>query len=82
MKLPPGKHSFKTSLGNISRTLPAQAGFQIDATVSLGQISNAFPLARKEQSTEARLVGTVGEKSKTTVQVHVDQGSIMIEKAK
>ena len=80
--LAPGKHSFRTSLANVSLSLPAQASFHIDATASLGRITNAFPLAQIEKSTVTRLIGTVGIKPEATVHVNVSQGSVTIVKGK
>lgn len=77
-----GKHSFRTRLGNVNLTLPAVGSFHIDAMVSLGTISNSFPISQTEKSSPTNLVGTVGNQPKATIQVNVQQGIVRIERGK
>jgi DUF4097 and DUF4098 domain-containing protein YvlB len=49
-ELTPGKHSFQTSNGKISLSLPASSSFRVDADTSMGEVTSEFETRIDEKS--------------------------------
>jgi RNA polymerase sigma factor (sigma-70 family) len=77
-----GKHEFRTSNGSIGLTLPANAGFQVDAHTSHGKVTTEFKINVSGSSKKSSLKGTVGENPATTIQLHTSNGNIDIKPEK
>jgi DUF4097 and DUF4098 domain-containing protein YvlB len=80
-KLPVGKMTISGKHGDITLTLPANAGFQIDASTRKGDISSDFSaikISKINGTSEAS--GTVGNGA-AKLQISADTGSIRIEKS-
>ena len=79
-KLPVGKMNLSSKHGDITLTLPPNAGFQVDATTRKGDISSDFNAVKISQSNgTSQASGTVGNGA-AKLQVNADTGSIRIEK--
>ncbi len=79
-KLPVGKMNITGKHGDITLTLPSNAGFQIDATTRKGDITSDFEALKIDQSGgTSRVNGTVGNGA-SKVQINTDTGDIRISK--
>ena len=79
-KLPVGKMNLSSKHGDITLTLPANAGFQIDATTRKGDISSDFGAIKINKTNgTSQASGTVGNGA-AKLQISADTGSIRIEK--
>jgi DUF4097 and DUF4098 domain-containing protein YvlB len=79
-KLPVGKMMLTGKHGDITVVLPANAGFQIDATTHKGDISSDFsPLRTEESNGSSHITGTIGNGA-TKLQINADTGDIKISK--
>ncbi len=79
-KLPVGKMMLTGKHGDITVVLPANAGFQIDATTHKGDISSDFsPLRTEETNGSSHTTGTIGNGA-TKLQINADTGDIRINK--
>ncbi|HEY4932591.1 MAG TPA: DUF4097 family beta strand repeat-containing protein [Terriglobales bacterium] len=79
-KLPIGKMILTGKHGDITVTLPANAGFQVDATTRKGDISSEFsPLRNEETNGSSHMTGTIGNGA-TKLQINADTGDIRINK--
>ena len=79
-KLPVGKMSISSKHGDITLTLPSNAGFQLDATTRKGSITSDFGTLKIDQTNDSsRAVGTVGNGA-SKLQVSADTGDIRISK--
>jgi len=79
-KLPVGKMSITGKHGNITLTLPANAGFQLDATTRKGDISSDFSAIKvSETNGMSQASGTVGNGA-AKLQITADTGDIRISK--
>ena len=79
-KLPIGRMVLTGKHGDITVVLPANAGFQIDATTRKGDISTDFsPLRTEENNGSSHITGTVGNGA-TKLQINADTGDIRINK--
>jgi DUF4097 and DUF4098 domain-containing protein YvlB len=79
-KLPIGKMMLTGKHGDITVVLPANAGFQIDATTRKGDISSDFsPLKTEETNGSSHATGTIGNGA-TKLQINADTGDIRINK--
>ena len=77
-----GQHSFQSTFGPITLTLPAKASFGIDAQTSFGKITNQFALSGTQTTSDARLVGTVGERADVAVKVTTSNADVVIRQGK
>ena len=79
-KLPIGKMMLTGKHGDITVVLPANAGFQIDATTRKGDITSDFsPLRNEETNGSSHTTGTIGNGA-TKLQINADTGDIRINK--
>jgi hypothetical protein len=80
-KLPVGKMTITGRKGDVVLVLPANAGFQIDATARQGDISSEFDNVKvdKEGGATSRASGTVGNGAAHLV-INSDKGDININK--
>jgi DUF4097 and DUF4098 domain-containing protein YvlB len=80
-KLPVGKMTITGRKGDITLVLPANAGFQIDATARKGDISSDFGNIKvdKERGASSTATGTVGNGAAHLV-INSDVGDINISK--
>ena len=80
-KLPVGKMNINGKHGDVMLTLPANAGFQIDATTRKGDITSDFGALNVDRSGGAsRANGTVGNGA-AKLQITTDTGDIHIAKS-
>ncbi|HVP55805.1 MAG TPA: DUF4097 family beta strand repeat-containing protein [Candidatus Eisenbacteria bacterium] len=79
-KLPMGKMLITGKRGDISLVLPANAGFQVDATTRRGDITTDFGGLKIDSSSGgSRATGTVGNGA-AKLQINADTGDIRINK--
>jgi DUF4097 and DUF4098 domain-containing protein YvlB len=79
-KLPIGKMILTGKHGDISVVLPANAGFQVDATTHKGDITSDFGTVKIEDNNgSSHASGTVGNGA-TKLQINADTGDIRINK--
>ncbi|MFZ0708088.1 MAG: DUF4097 family beta strand repeat-containing protein [Candidatus Korobacteraceae bacterium] len=80
-KLPVGKMTITGRKGDITLVLPANAGFQIDATARSGDINTDFSNIKvdKEAGARSQATGTVGNGAAHLV-INSDRGDINISK--
>jgi DUF4097 and DUF4098 domain-containing protein YvlB len=79
-KLPVGRMTITGKHGDITLTLPANAGFQIEATTRKGDISSDFGAIKvSETNGKSEASGTVGNGS-AKLQITADTGDIRISK--
>jgi DUF4097 and DUF4098 domain-containing protein YvlB len=79
-KLPVGRMTITGKHGDITLTLPANAGFQIEASTHKGDITSDFSAVKIDQSNgSSRASGTVGNGA-SKLQVSADTGDIRITK--
>ncbi|HZD31587.1 MAG TPA: DUF4097 family beta strand repeat-containing protein [Candidatus Angelobacter sp.] len=81
-KLPIGKMNITGNHGDITLVLPANAGFQVDATTRKGDVSSDFGGVKVENSSSggsSRATGMVGNGA-AKLQIKADTGDIRINK--
>ncbi len=79
-KLPLGKMMITGKHGDITLVLPANAGFQLDATTRKGDITSDFSPLRTEQTNgSSHTTGTIGNGA-AKLQINSDTGDIHITK--
>jgi DUF4097 and DUF4098 domain-containing protein YvlB len=79
-KLPVGRLTLMGKHGDITVVLPANAGFQVDATTRKGDITSDFsPLRIEDTNGSSRATGTVGNGA-AKLQINADTGDIRINK--
>ena len=79
-KLPIGRMVLTGKHGDITVVLPANAGFQVDATTRKGDITSDFsPLRIEDNSGSSHATGTVGNGA-AKLQINADTGDIRINK--
>lgn len=79
-KLPMGKMNLNGKHGDISLTIPANAGFQLDATTRKGDITTDFGSLKVDSSSGgSHASGTVGNGA-SKLQINADTGDIRINK--
>jgi DUF4097 and DUF4098 domain-containing protein YvlB len=79
-KLPVGKMTITGKHGDITLTLPANAGFQIDATTRKGDIASDFGAIKISQTNgTSQATGTVGNGA-AKLQINAETGDIRISK--
>ena len=79
-KLPMGKMNLTGKRGDISLTIPANAGFQLDATTRKGDITTNFSSLKIDSSSGgSHATGTVGNGA-AKLQINADTGDIRINK--
>ncbi len=71
-----GDHSFRTSNGRITLTLPSGASFTFDAETSNGRITSEFPVTRTGGSRDSEMRGTVGGNPTISIELHSSNGGI------
>ena len=80
-KLPVGKMNIIDHRGDVSLVLPANAGFQVDATTQKGDIETEFGQLKIDSNHgQSRLSGTVGNGA-AKLQVEAQMGDIRISKS-
>jgi DUF4097 and DUF4098 domain-containing protein YvlB len=79
-KAPLGNVDITTTGGEISITLPSQAGFQVDAESESGEIQSDYGLSISNQSNNATASGSVG-KGGPQVRLRTNRGTIQIHKS-
>ena len=72
-----GHSELDTSNAGIVVTLPAQAGFSVNADTSNGRVTSDFPVSGGSRS-DTQLRGTVGSESATVLGLHTSNGNIDI----
>ncbi|HEX8896290.1 MAG TPA: DUF4097 family beta strand repeat-containing protein [Terriglobales bacterium] len=79
-KLPMGKMNLNGKHGDISLTIPANAGFQLEATTRKGDITTDFGSLKVDSSSGgSHASGTVGNGA-SKLQINADTGDIRINK--
>ena len=81
-KLPMGKMMITGKHGDVTLVLPANAGFQVDATTRKGDISSDFGTLKIDNSSSggaSRATGTIGNGA-AKLQINSDTGDIRINK--
>ena len=79
-KLPVGRMTISGRHGDITLTLPSNAGFQIDATTRKGDITSDFGALKIDQTKgSSRASGTIGNGA-AKLQITADTGDIRIAK--
>lgn len=79
-KGPMGKMMITGKRGDITLVLPANAGFQVDATTHKGDITSDFSPLRTEQTNgSSHTTGTIGNGA-AKLQINADTGDIRINK--
>ncbi len=79
-KMPMGKMMITGKRGDITLVLPANAGFQVDATTHKGDITSDFSPLRTEQTNgSSHTTGTIGNGA-AKLQINADTGDIRINK--
>jgi DUF4097 and DUF4098 domain-containing protein YvlB len=79
-KMPMGKMMITGKHGDITLVLPANAGFQVDATTRKGDITSDFsPLRTEQTSGSSHTTGTIGNGA-AKLQINADTGDIRINK--
>jgi hypothetical protein len=73
-----GKHVFETSNGQVRIILPSKASFLVNAETANGQIHCDFPLQQKRSSSKSHLIGTVGDRPRTEIEVKTSNAEISI----
>jgi RNA polymerase sigma-70 factor (ECF subfamily) len=74
-----GDHSFTTSNGSISVSLPKRTSFHIDASTSLGRVDSEFPVKGEDRGKKRNhLRGQVGDHPAYTLKLHTSNGSIHV----
>jgi len=81
-ELAQGNHSFRTSNGRITLTLPSNASFNIDAETSNGKVTSDFAVTRTSASRDSELRGTIGGNPATSVELRTSNGGIEIQQGK
>lgn len=77
-----GDHSFRSSNGSITLTLPSSASFRVTADTSNGRVTSDFAIKRSGGSDEKNLRGTVGENPSISVEAHTSNSNIEIRQSK
>jgi len=78
-KAPLGNVDISTTGGEISVSLPAQPGFQVDAESDSGEIQSDYSLSINNQTNNATASGSVG-KGGPQVRLRTNRGTIQIHK--
>ena len=79
-KVPVGRMTLTSKHGDITLTLPANAGFQLDATARKGDITSDFSAIKiSETNGTAQASGTVGN-GLAKLQINTETGAIRISK--
>jgi DUF4097 and DUF4098 domain-containing protein YvlB len=73
-----GDHSFRTSNGRITLTLPPGASFRITADTSNGRVTSDWAIKRSGGSDDKNLRGTVGENPSISIEAHTSNSNIEI----
>jgi len=80
-KMPPDKVNVATQHGDVTLTLPSNAGFQVSAVTRKGDISSDFDSVKIDESNgTSKANGTVGNGA-SKLQVSTDTGDIRIAKS-
>ena len=77
-----GDHSFRSSNGRITLTLPAGASFRVDADTSNGRVTSDLAVKRSGGSDEKHLSGVVGENPTILIEAHTSNSNIEIRQGK
>src|SRR5262249_22764113 len=77
-----GEHSFQTSNGGLTLTLPADSRFRLDAQTSNGRVSCRFPHKPPQGKAKTRLQATVGEDPAVSLKLRASNGGIEVRPEK
>lgn len=77
-----GDHSFRSSNGRITLTLPAGASFRVDADTSNGRVTSDFAVKQSGGSDEKHLSGVFGENPTISIEAHTSNSNIEIRQGK
>jgi DUF4097 and DUF4098 domain-containing protein YvlB len=77
-----GSHSFHTTNGSISLTLPSDAQFRVDAVTSHGQVTSSFPVKGADRRPKTQLQATVGDDPSINIKMATTNGNIEIKSEK
>jgi RNA polymerase sigma factor (sigma-70 family) len=77
-----GEHSFQTSNGGLTLTLPADSRFRLDAQTSNGRATCRFPHKPTQGKVKTRLRATVGEDPAVSLKLRASNGSIEVRPEK
>ena len=77
-----GDHSFISSNGRITLTLPPGSSFRVTADTSNGRVTSDFAIKPSGGSDEKNLRGTVGENSSVSIEAHTSNSNIEIRQSK
>ncbi len=80
-KLPPDKVTVATQHGDVTLTLPSNAGFQVNAGTRKGDITSDFGAVKIDESNgTSHASGTVGN-GVSKLQINTDTGDIRLVKS-
>jgi DUF4097 and DUF4098 domain-containing protein YvlB len=77
-----GDHSFRSSNGRITLTLPASASFRVNADTSDGRVTSDFAVKQSGGSDEKHLLGTVDANPSLSIEAHTSNNNIEIRQGK
>ena len=77
-----GLSQLRTSNGGVTVALPPDAAFAFDAATSNGTVTTDFSVAGSTSAAEARLAGSVGQGTGTSVVIQTSNGDIRIRAAR
>lgn len=76
-----GPHTFETSNGTISLTLPEDASFILNASAANGKVTSAFSMDSPGEVSDGRLQGTVGQNPGANLTLRTSNNDIHLLKA-
>lgn len=76
-----GPHTFETSNGDISLTLPADASFMVNANAANGEVISQFDVDSPSEVSKSRLQGTIGNNPGANVTLRTSNSDIDLIKA-
>jgi DUF4097 and DUF4098 domain-containing protein YvlB len=77
-----GDHSFISSNGRITLTLPSGSSFRVTADTSNGRVTSDFAIKPSGGSDEKNLRGTAGENPSVSIEAHTSNSNIEIRQSK
>jgi DUF4097 and DUF4098 domain-containing protein YvlB len=81
-----GKHSFDTTNGNLTLTLPAATQFHLDAQTSNGKVTTGFSpkqvKGKGKRHGRSRLQATIGDNPAITLKLRTSNGRIEVQPAR
>lgn len=77
-----GSHTFQTSNGNVTLTLPAGSKFSLDGQTSNGKVTTSFPLSKADGKRKTSLKGDVGDNPAVRLKLRTSNGNIDVGQEK